>query len=288
VRSEDIQLESLAQDVEQLIGIGVLQPASIEPASIDSIGAAEQAALDARRAAGLREDEPVWELVRVAERLGLYAFVLKLEGPERVDTDGSYVALERGGVALVNGLLESGRRRFTIAHELGHHVSEDEYDPEWVVGSDATEREKIVNAFAIHFLMPRPAVEPRWSRLGGGTDPRNAAIHLGVEFGLSWSAVCAQLHRVSCLSASQYDELLPQKPGSVDLVERELTIRNDVTSPLVPPGYAAAVIRALHQGKIGAERALELLHGTILDRDLPARKPLSLDAMKRELERLLD
>lgn len=288
VRHEDIQLEALAQDVEQLIGLGVLHPASMAPPSIDSIGAAEQAALEARQAAGLRQDEPVWDLVRVAERLGLYAFVLELEGPASAAADGSYVALERGGVALVNGLLESGRRRFTIAHELGHHVSNDEYDPDWVVGSDTTEREKIVNAFAIHFLMPRTAIEQRWSRLGGEADPRDAAIHLGVEFGLSWSAVCAQLHRVGCLSARQYDDLLPAKPLRIDHVERELTIRNDVVSPLVPPGYAAAVIRALQQGKIGAERALELLHGTILERDLPARKPLSLDAMKRELERLLD
>jgi Zn-dependent peptidase ImmA (M78 family)/transcriptional regulator with XRE-family HTH domain len=288
VRHEDIQLEALAQDVEQLIGLGVLHSASLKPASIDSIGATEQAALDARRAAGLRDDEPVWELVRVAERLGLYAFVLELDGLESAEVDGSYVALEGCGVALINGVREGGRRRFTIAHELGHHVFDDEYDPEWVVGSDATEREKIVNAFAIHFLMPRAAVEQRWLQLKGAADPRDAAIRLGVEFGLSWSAACAQLQRLGCLSEWQYENLLPQRPTSVDLIERELTIQKDAMAPLVPPGYAAAVIRALKQGKIAPNRALELLHGTVHERDLPARKPLSLESMKRELELLLE
>jgi hypothetical protein len=191
-------------------------------------------------------------------------------------------------VALVNGASESGRRRFTIAHELGHHVFDDEYDPDWVVGADATEREKIVNAFAIHFLMPRSAALPRWQALGGAADPRGAAIHLGVELGLSWSAVCGHLQRLGCLSERQYEALLPETPTRVDLLERELSIRTDVTAPLVPPAYAAAVVRALQQGKIGRTRAVELLRGVLHERDLPAKKPLSLDAMKRELEILLD
>jgi Zn-dependent peptidase ImmA (M78 family) len=123
-----------------------------------------------------------------------------------------------------------------------HHVFDDEYDPEWVIGPDATEREKIVNAFAIHFLMPRAAVEPRWPQLGGGADPRDAAIRLGVELGVSWSAACAQLQRLGCLSPRQHEDLLPQRPTSFDLVERELATRNDVTAPLEPPAYAAAVI----------------------------------------------
>ncbi len=288
VRHEDILLEALAQDVEQLIELGVLHPASVEPTSIDTIGAAEQAALDARRAAGLREVEPVWDLVRVVERLGLYAFVLELDGRGSAEADGSYVALEKCGVALINGRREGGRRRFTVAHELGHHVLNDEYDPDWVVGSDATEREKIVNAFAIHFLMPRAAIQQRWVQLQGAADPRDAAIRIGVELGVSWSAVCAHLQRLGCLSADQYEVLLPQKPTGVDLLERELTIRNDVVAPLVPPGYAAAVIRALQQGRIGPDRALELLHGTAHERDLPAKKPLSLESMTRELVLLLD
>jgi Zn-dependent peptidase ImmA (M78 family)/DNA-binding XRE family transcriptional regulator len=282
MRREDVALEVLALDVEQLIELGLLAPPSMTAPTVDSIAAAEPAALQARRSVGLADQEPVWDLVRVVERVGLYAFVLPLDEP-RAELDGSYVALRRGGVSLIAGGGNSGRRRFTVAHELGHHVLADEHSAEWVVGADVTEREKIINAFAIHFLMPRLAVEMRWKQLNGPADPRDAAIRLAIEFGLSWSAACAQLQRLGCLTAAQGDAVLRQKPTRVDFLERELAIRDDVATPAVPPGYAAAVIRALKKGKIGPNRALELLHGTMLPIDLPAEKPVPLEAMAAEL-----
>ncbi len=284
IRSEDIQLEELAQDVEQLIELGVLSPATSRPTLLESLEATEQAAFEARRVAGLRLDEPAWDLVRIVERLGLYVFVLQLEQREGSRADGSYIALDHGGVALVGGGAGSGRRRFTIAHELGHHVLADQYAPEWVVGSGATEREQVINAFAIHFLLPRPAIEQRWLKLEGEVDPRGATIHLAVEFGTSWSATCAQLHRLGRITASQFEQLSRRKPTRIDFLERELAIRDDLSPPLVPPGYAAAVIRALKKGKVSADRALEFLHGTIREQDLPTEKPLSLEAMTAELD----
>jgi Zn-dependent peptidase ImmA (M78 family)/DNA-binding XRE family transcriptional regulator len=285
MRREDVALEALALDVEQLIELGLLAPPSFPAPTVDSIAAAaEPAALHARRAAGIADQEPVWDLVRVVERLGLYTFVLPLDSD--AELDGSYVALQRGGVALIGGGAHSGRRRFTVAHELGHHVLADAYSTEWVVGADATERERIINAFAIHFLMPRVAVEARWKQLNGPVDPRDAALRLAVEFGLSWSAACAQLQRLGCLTAAQAEAVLRHKPTRVDFLERELAIRDDVASPSVPPRYAAAVIRALKKAKLGPNRALELLHGTMLPIDLPAEKPVPLEAMAAELEPL--
>jgi len=288
VRSEDIQLEELAQDVEQLIELGVLSPPASPPVRASSLEATEQAASDVRRAAGLTPDEPAWDLVRVVERLGLYAFVLRLEDRAGSTADGSYIALARGGVALIGGAASSGRRRFTIAHELGHHVLADEYAAEWVVGAGATERERVINAFAIHFLLPRSAIQQRWQALAGDADPRRAAIHIAVEFGTSWSATCAQLHRFGCLASSQFKQLSERKPSDIDFVEHELRIRDDVSAPFVPAGYAAAVIRALKKLKISASRAIELLHGTIRAEDLPEEKPLPLEAMMSEADLLLE
>lgn len=284
VRSEDVQLEEIAQDLEQLIELGVLSPPTPKPALIESLEATEQVAFDVRRVAGLTADEPAWDLVRIVERLGLYVFVLRFEEHDGSRADGSYIALERGGVALVSGAASSGRRRFTIAHELGHHVLADQYAAEWVVGAGATERERAINAFAVHFLLPRSAIQQRWRDLGGGADPRGAAIHIAAEFGTSWSATCAQLHRLGCITAPIVEQLKLRKPLSIDFLERELRIRDDVPAPLVPPAYTAAVIRALKRAKISAGRALELLHGTIHSQDLPAEKPLSLEAMTAELD----
>lgn len=288
VRREDVQLETIAQDVEQLIGLGVLQPPSSPAASIASLSEAEAVALSTREAAGYALEEPAWDLVSRVERLGLYAFVLELERGASASADGSYIALARGGVALLGNAGDSGRRRFTLLHELGHHVLADEFAAEWVVGVGATDREKVINAFAIHFILPRPAAERSWQRLSGARDPRDAAIRIAVEFGVSWSAACAQLNRVGCLSEVQYEQLLHQPPTRFDLVERELSIRSDVDAPAVPPGYAAAVIRALRKAKIGPARAIELLHGTLSEQDLPHEKALSLDAITADLDVLPD
>ena len=42
----------------------------------------------------------------------------------------------------------------TLAHELGHWICGDAYD-----GSTGDDHEKMINAFAIHFLAPRAGVQ---------------------------------------------------------------------------------------------------------------------------------
>lgn len=56
--------------------------------------------------------------------------------------DGAYVAVDKWGVALINGSVDPGRRRFNLAHELGHHLFADAYAP----GDDlASERDGAVD-----------------------------------------------------------------------------------------------------------------------------------------------
>ncbi len=285
LRRADLTLEELVQDVEQLIEMNELRPPERVPRTVTSPADAERVAMEARRAVGLADEAPAWELLALVEKLGMYTFILDIEGEES-DADGSYVSLQRGGVALVGASADSGRRRFTIAHELGHHILADEYAAEWFVNVDSSDTEKIVNAFAVHFLLPRAAMKQRWEALGGAAAPRDGAIHIAVEFGVSWSVVCAQLHRFGLLEASQYDELVKAKPTTFDFLERGLHVRDDVVGPLVPPLYAMAVIRAMRKESISSTRALELLHGTLIERDLPPERRRSLDEMAGEIDLL--
>ena len=139
--------------------------------------------------------------VSIGARVGM-AQILELEGK----VEGSYVALARGGVALIQGQSQVGRRRFTTAHELGHHVLADEYSSEWVKGGK-DERERLISAFAIHLLMPRQAAKRRWQQLGGDDDAWNAAVCLAAEYGVSWSALCGQLASLQILRESERAEL---------------------------------------------------------------------------------
>lgn len=54
-----------------------------------------------------------------------------------------------------------------------------------------SETERRINAFAIHLLLLRNSVVQQW-RLWAG-EPREKAIRLGVEYRVSWSALCGQL-----------------------------------------------------------------------------------------------
>jgi hypothetical protein len=74
----------------------------------------------------------------------------------------------RGYVVLSNSIKESGRRRFTLAHELGHYLLPDQQDlsspctkskiESW---DDALSKpETDANRFAAEILMPRTVVQP--------------------------------------------------------------------------------------------------------------------------------
>jgi Zn-dependent peptidase ImmA (M78 family)/DNA-binding XRE family transcriptional regulator len=280
-READVQLELLARDVEQLTQMDILKLADPvrRPGSAKTLADAERSARAARQALGQPEG-PLADLLRIADRLGLVAASISL-GDDTLD--GSYVALESGGVALINGATTSSRRRFTLAHEIGHHVLADPYSAEWVVSADGEDTERLVNAFAIHFLMPRSSVLERWAALEGRLDPRRGAIHLGAEFGVSWSGVCSQLRNLELVTEEVRRALIAHKPNKAEFLELELSLMDDLRSPSLSPAFAAAVIKSYRKHKLSRERAAEMLRGTVDPTDLPGQDSVPLDRMKAEL-----
>ncbi len=274
-------LESLARDVALVTELKLLEtPAPLRPRVLDDIGSAEVAARDLRKVLSLPAG-PAWNLPAIAERAGLYAFTLDL-GDESLD--GSYVRLEKAGVALVNGGRQTGRRRFTLVHELGHHLFADDFSPEWIVGADGDDRERLINAFVIHFLLPRESIQPRWQELGGRNDARTAAIVLGAEFGASWTAVLGQLCNLELIDSQLRERLERDRPSKADYLEGGVTLREELSPPAVPPRFAQAVVRAYKRHKISARRALELLRGTVGAVDLPPEDRVPPDSMRAQFD----
>jgi len=279
----DIALEDLARDVGLLQELGVLAvdkpfyPRKKAKTAKDAEAVAEAFRKHVDIAPG-----PVWDLQRVAERVGLYAFSVDL-GDDTLD--GSYLAAgQRDGVALINGRTPTGRRRFTMAHELGHHVFQDPYSAEWVVDLSARSREKLINAFAIHLLLPGRAASERWKQLEGNENPRSAAIILAVEFGLSWTAVCSQLSRLGLFAQRLLRQLELDPPRRHDYLELGVSVREDLVPPSVPPRFAQAVIKAYKSYKITKARAVEMLHDTVEEDDLPAQGIPRLEALRAEID----
>ncbi len=275
----DALLDGLARDVKLLTEMGLLAPPPApEPIAVDSVETAEQAARDLRRQLGLPPG-PVWDLLALAERLGCYAFCLDLRDES---LDGSYLRLEAGGVAVVNGSMQPGRRRFTLAHELGHHLFADDFSDEWIVGAGGDGRERLINAFVIHLLMPREACLSRWQELDGRREPRPAALALGAEFGVSWTAVLGHLRNLELVDQRSHDNLRADRPTKADYLEGGVTLREELTPPAVPPRFAQAVIRAFKRHKLSRGRTLELLHGAAADQDLPREDQVPLEVADPE------
>jgi Zn-dependent peptidase ImmA (M78 family)/DNA-binding XRE family transcriptional regulator len=263
----DAILEELAQDVELLFDLGVLKPPDIRRATrrIESVGDAEAAALEFRENQAIAAG-PLRDIQGHAERFGLYAFSLNLPS----GFDGASLAVGRGGVALINGGADPGRRRFTLAHEVGHHLLADEYSADFDVTAGAEERERLINAFAIHLLMPRPSVGSRWKELVGTLGVHGAAITVSAEYGVSWSASIPHLQHLDLIAPSECAELLGAPPKRADYLELGVEVIPELEPPRVPRLYAAAVVKAYKLRAITLERALELFHGALKKVDLPA------------------
>ena len=232
----DVLLEMLARDVNHLVELKTLDPPpSSPPKKIDSVVSAETAARELRQSLGL-DSGPVWALQTLAERLGLYAFSLEIQ---EESLHGSYLRLERGGVAVVNGRAPTGRRRFTLLHELGHHIYSDDISSEWIIGTDGDDRERLIDAFVIHFLMPREAVLTKWGALLEQGDQRRAAIVLGAQFGVSWTAVIAHLCNLKIIDDGLRTSLEADRPRRADYLEEGITLREELN----PPPFLPALLK---------------------------------------------
>ncbi|HEY1698867.1 MAG TPA: XRE family transcriptional regulator [Trebonia sp.] len=118
----DFAIEDVARDLQVLVDVRALSP---NPAkgSLRAIVPGEEG----------------WG----PETAAAFAYSLHLGD---VSSDGSYAEVDCVGVAVVNGDIDPGRRRSTLAHELGHHLFGDVYSADW--GTDTSAAEQALDAFA--------------------------------------------------------------------------------------------------------------------------------------------
>jgi len=279
----DHAIEDVARDLAVLVSVRALAPTgaagslrAIRPE--DGGSAVERSATEARSLLGTDAGSPLHDLAEIVQRVGLFPYSLQLG---RASADGAYAEVEGLGVAVVNGELDPGRRRSTLAHELGHHLFGDSYSADW--GSDTSTTERVLDAFAGHLLLPRSGVSERWHALRKARDLRQAAIILSAEFRVSWSAALRQLRFFELISRADLKLLDSRSPTRADYLECNVRVVEEFESPYVPTGMAAAAIRAYRGHRISAERVVAMLRGQVDLDDLPARDEVPLESLRGEL-----
>jgi Zn-dependent peptidase ImmA (M78 family)/DNA-binding XRE family transcriptional regulator len=277
-RRLDLALEHVARDVGFLVDRGVLASSERATRSTpESFEAAEALARDIRSEYGQLEG-PILDLQAACERLDLLAFSLAL-GPDA--GDAAYVEVGNLGVAIINGTTYPGRRRFSLAHELGHHLVGDAYEPEPRIGASDTEH--MFQAFAAYFLMPRPSVLSTWNEFSSQSS-RFAAIAVAVRFRVSWTAACNQLRNLSLIDPRERERLVETDLTKGEMLEFGERWVPELEPPAIPPQYARAVVGAYRANRLTRARTAELLQGTVAESELPPADEITLDQLRREFE----
>lgn len=253
----DLALEQHLANVQQIEQLGLLPAprvgvstaASRDPASL---------ARDVRRQLALG-GQPLPAMTDVAAWCGLWVLVVEGAG------EGASITPDQGfGVAVVGAEAEPGRRRFTVAHELGHHLLGDEYSSDVGVAASRDERERGIDVFAQELLLPAQVVQAALA--GVQTDgARDVLIELTARYRVSWTMACRVARQFASDAASRWD-----RPLRADLIRvTGSTVQPDLEMGQTASAWQQAVLAAHADSLITGTRAVELLHGALALGDLP-------------------
>ncbi len=280
----DYAIDDVARDLAVLVDVQVLT-ASTAKGSLRALETAEagwgpeEAAAQARRLIGQDDGAPIHDLAEHVERVGLYPYSFSLG---LASADGSYAEVDGLGVSVINGEGDPGRRRHTLAHELGHHLFGDAYSADW--GSDTSEVERSLDAFAGHLLLPRTGVCRRWQTLRLEHELRPSAIILSAEYRVSWSAALLHLRLFDLITRDEQRLLDSRSPTRADYLECNVRIVEEMHPPYIPIGVSAAAIRAYKWHRLSAERVVTMLRGQVEIDELPARDEVPLESLRGDLQ----
>lgn len=241
---------------------------------------ADELAREAREMIGVGQSDPLHDLGAKVIRAGLLPFTVNL-GTDAADA--ASVLLDAGAVAVVNGSLRVGRRRLSLAHELGHLLVADEYTVDWRIDGSTNRdfREQLMDRFARSLLLPDTALERKWEAWGGDTENglRAATVRVASHFRVDMSTLARRLHELELINGVQAAQVRTTKTTKADIVEHDLVNSDELPKKPLPRVYEAAVLRLFVSERISEQRALDLLMGTWEAAELPEPPKLNESAI---------
>jgi Zn-dependent peptidase ImmA (M78 family)/transcriptional regulator with XRE-family HTH domain len=171
--------------------------------------------------------------------------------PLGTEADGLCVHSGPAALILASSDFPEGHVRFTLAHELAHHILG---DPREIIEEGEcdmfadTVAEWRANAFAGHFLVPERGVRSVLNWLGEtpGVVTERAAVALMEHFGVSLAALVYQLNVIGVLSYSAGQQIRARGVATLLALHREAA----------PTGAAAGVRRLRRPPERLTRRAL--------------------------------
>jgi Zn-dependent peptidase ImmA (M78 family) len=244
-------------EIEEFVGLSSASWAKPDggPYRSEEPAAAENAAMRLRRSWELGND-PIPNLVEFLEEQGIK--VIQLDLGERVSGIACVARRSKGvdvPVIIVNRGDTGERQRFTLAHELGHHVLE---------APGGAKGEKVMQWFAGAFLMP---AEILWREVGKHRDALSMGelVELKMLFKVSIQAITYRLKDLGIIAESVFKGLFEEykRRGWRDAPYPE----PGVIPPEKPERFTRLCYRAVSEGAISEAKAAELLGITVRELD---------------------
>ncbi len=274
----DALLAKFANEVEFVASLGVDELGLDAADAVSKAGItqpstnaeAEALAAKVRDLMSLSAEEPIRQISESVASVGLLAFSRDIG---KDTADAGTILLPRGGVSFVNSHMKVGRRRLSLAHELGHYLVADAYTVDWRVADHADHAvpiESRLDRFARALLLPQAAVTQQWHEKVAQSGERYAAILLASTFRVDMATLATRLKELGLADSETVASVRKYRTTQADIVEMNLNIPlEELEGTTVPRPFARAVLRLVRDERISCERALDLLQNTFDEADLP-------------------
>lgn len=158
----------------------------------------EAAAVALRTDSGIDADAPILNVTRFLERLGFGVVTLleprpSIEPPAHVGISIPTLSSTRPVIGLT-AAMPGAVMRFTLAHELAHHIWDRSSSQTW--SSTRSPEERRAHAFAGALLLPREVIEQRVTE----TLTLDAYLRIKADYGASVGAIIIRAQRLGCIS----------------------------------------------------------------------------------------
>lgn len=273
VVADDRWLREIGADVSSIQGFS----ASDVPRDLNGLEKGYRRADLFREQYGLGHS-PISDVAILADEIGVVVTRMPLGSDERAPEGCSALDPQTGAAyVLINSDKPRVRRRFTIAHELGHlalaHLHGGDVVVDETVGGRSP-REREANAFAAGLLMPEEGVIGSWQRLqrrlGERSSPIDWIVWLAASFGVSDQAAAYRLVNLGRIKAvggttagaiqemAEDYEMLRGAKARLGL--SPVRVDNERGIIEVGPAMRARVALALEEGATTVDGAAEMLH----------------------------
>lgn len=243
------------EDMLNLRSVEWEQPRSA-PHPVADVRDAEDAARSVREDWGLGND-PIPQLAELLEERGIKVLSLDLDNVDGLAAKVRRKDRDAARVIVIKRSTWSERKRFNLAHELGHMI---------IAPSDGVDEEKAAHRFAGAFLMPadvlRAEVGAHRSSISIGE-----LVELKKRFGVSIQALayrCKDLGIITSSACSRLFKLFGERGWRDAPYEEPESMKPELEEPR---RFERLCYRALAEGMIGESRAAELLGISVRELD---------------------